>query len=509
MSSRSPLLPRLREQTVAELIDGPTSRSVPRLVDFHLGDKSTLISPSVLTGALRGIEFLALATAGLIMAALYVPGPDIFESAQYVLALAGTSLIAVIVNEILGLYRVPAIGNAMRALPRVLIGWSAALGLLVTGVFFLKIGPEFSRVWLLLWLLAGGAALIAVRVTASVVTRRWMRQGRLNRRAVVFGSLADCETVLQALEADGDSDIRICGVFDEQPAEGSRQMIAGYPRLGALDDLIAFARRTRLDMIILALPMAAEGRLLELLKQLWVLPVDIRLAGTASRIRLHPRAYSYIGNVPLLDLADRPITGWGQVAKSVLDKLVAALALVLLAPVMMAVAVAIRLDSRGPILFRQKRYGFNNELIEVFKFRSMYVDQCDDAASRLVTRGDRRVTPIGRFIRRTSLDELPQLFNVLRGELSLVGPRPHAVQAKAADKLYDEAVESYFARHRVKPGITGWAQVNGWRGETDTEEKIRKRVEHDLYYIENWSLLLDLYILVRTPLSLLKTEQAY
>jgi lipopolysaccharide/colanic/teichoic acid biosynthesis glycosyltransferase len=174
------------------------------------------------------------------------------------------------------------------------------------------------------------------------------------------------------------------------------------------------------------------------------------------------------------------------------------------------VAVAIKLDSRGPVFFKQKRYGFNNEMIEVFKFRSMYVDKTDATAAKLVTKGDPRVTRVGRFIRKTSLDELPQLINVVfKGNLSLVGPRPHAVHAKAADRLYDEAVDGYFARHRVKPGITGWAQINGWRGETDSEMKIQRRVEHDLYYIENWSVLFDLYILAMTPLALARTENAY
>ena len=176
--------------------------------------------------------------------------------------------------------------------------------------------------------------------------------------------------------------------------------------------------------------------------------------------------------------------------------MVGGLALIALSPVMALTALAIKLDSRGPVLFRQKRYGFNNELIEVYKFRSMYVEQSDATAAKLVTKGDPRVTRVGRFIRKTSLDELPQLFNVVfKGNLSLVGPRPHAVHAKAVDRLYDEAVDGYFARHRVKPGITGWAQINGWRGETDNDEKIQRRVEHDLYYIENWSVLFDLYIL--------------
>ena len=173
-------------------------------------------------------------------------------------------------------------------------------------------------------------------------------------------------------------------------------------------------------------------------------------------------------------------------------------------------ALAIKLDSKGPVLFRQKRYGFNNELIEVYKFRSMYVDQADANAARLVTKDDPRVTRVGRFIRKTSLDELPQLFNVVfKGNLSLVGPRPHALQAKAADRLYNDVVDGYFARHRVKPGITGWAQINGWRGETDTAEKLQHRIEHDLYYIENWSVPFDLYIIAMTPFRLLHTENAY
>jgi Undecaprenyl-phosphate glucose phosphotransferase len=258
-----------------------------------------------------------------------------------------------------------------------------------------------------------------------------------------------------------------------------------------------------------ALPVSAETRVLQLIHKLWVLPVDIRLAAQASKLRFRPRAYSFAGAVPLIDLIDKPITDWDVVIKWLFDKTVAGLALLGLAPVMALVALAIKLDSRGPVLFRQKRYGFNNELIEVFKFRSMFVEAADANAARLVTRSDPRVTRVGRFIRKTSLDELPQLFNVIRGELSLVGPRPHALQAKAANRLYHDVVDGYFARHKVKPGITGWAQINGWRGETDTPEKIQKRVEHDLYYIDNWSVLLDVYILLKTPFALLGGENAY
>jgi Undecaprenyl-phosphate glucose phosphotransferase len=273
--------------------------------------------------------------------------------------------------------------------------------------------------------------------------------------------------------------------------------------------LIEFSRITKLDMLIVALPLTAETRVLQMLKKMWVLPLDIRLSAHTNKLRFRPRSYSYVGTVPFLDVFDKPIADWDSLMKRIFDVTVSLLAIVLLSPIMLATAIAVKATSKGPILFKQNRYGFNNELIGVYKFRSMYTDLCDANASKLVTKGDPRVTRVGRFIRRTSIDELPQLFNVLRGDLSLVGPRPHATHAKAAEHLYDEVVDGYFARHKVRPGITGWAQINGWRGETDTAEKIHRRVEHDLYYIENWSLLFDLWIVIATPFTLLKSENAY
>ncbi|WP_328517717.1 exopolysaccharide biosynthesis polyprenyl glycosylphosphotransferase [Devosia algicola] len=274
--------------------------------------------------------------------------------------------------------------------------------------------------------------------------------------------------------------------------------------------LVEFARRTTVDLVIVSMPLSAEKRVLAMLTQLWVLPVDIRLSAHMSTLKFTSKAYSYVGDLAVLDMADRPISDWNLVFKWVFDKVVAITALILLSPIMIAAAIAIKLESPGPVFFRQNRHGFNNELIKIFKFRSMRTDMTDESASKLVTKDDPRVTRVGKFIRRTSIDELPQLFNVLKGELSIVGPRPHALQAKAANQLYYEAVEGYFARHRVKPGMTGWAQINGWRGETDTIDKIMQRVNHDLYYIEHWSILLDMYIVVMTPLSLVsKNENAY
>lgn len=204
---------------------------------------------------------------------------------------------------------------------------------------------------------------------------------------------------------------------------------------------------------------------------------------------------SSLARVQFIDLQQKPLSGWGRFVKAVEDYAIAAVATVLLLPLLAIVALAIKLDSRGPVIFRQHRHGLDNRVITVFKFRTMHV-QPEGDTFRQATRNDRRVTRIGRFLRRTSIDELPQLFNVLRGEMSIVGPRPHAVEMNAA---YESLLPLYNTRHRVKPGITGWAQINDHRGPTYTVEDMRKRLEHDLHYIENWSLAFDLSIIAATP----------
>jgi Undecaprenyl-phosphate glucose phosphotransferase len=490
-------------------LGAPISIHVPRLADFRFTDKSKLVSTVVMRGVIQMLEAALMAGLGLLIAILYVDAVDIERTGQYWVALAATGIVTVAIFNELGLYKLEALTAPLKQMPRLIVGWSMALAVLVVGVFLMKIGPQFSRVWLVVWFAAGLLTLSVERFILTLVTRHWIKQGRMNRRAVIYGGGAECEKLLASLEADYSSDIRICGIFDDRGDARVGPLVSGYPKLGRLEDLIEFGRNTRVDLVILTLPMAAEMRIMELLRLLWVMPVDIRLAASATKLRFRPRAYSYVGGVPMLDLCDKPLADWSTVIKTVFDKVVGFTALVLLAPVMAAVAIAIKNDSKGPVLFRQKRYGFNNELIEVYKFRSMYTDMADASASKLVTRDDPRVTAVGRIIRRTSLDELPQLFNVLNGSLSLVGPRPHALQAKADNKLYYDVVDGYFARHKVKPGITGWAQINGWRGETDTEDKILKRVEHDLYYIDNWSVFLDIYILIKTPFSLISTDSAY
>ncbi len=488
----SPVLTEaLRVETINRLSDAP------------------LISVRVIATTVRTAEALLIATAGFLLAYFHPGYQAAADAAFYIpLVLAGAVTIPIIANSF-GLYTVRALLRPIEQMARIASVWSLIFAAMTTVVFLSKSGEDYSRLWLASWFLAGLSLLMMSRLLFANLTRYWNRNGQLSRHAVLVGGGKPAEDLLGALGASNSSDIDVVGIFDDRDNNRSPTSVGALKKLGNVSELVDFVRSARIDVLLVTLPLTAEDRLLQILKRLWVLPVDIRLSAYSQKIHYRPRAYSYIGNVPFLDVFDKPLGDWGSILKSIEDKVIAAVALVLLAPVMALVALAIKLESKGPVLFKQNRFGFNNELIGVYKFRSMYHDMRDADAAKLVTKGDPRVTKVGRFIRRTSLDELPQLFNVLRGELSLVGPRPHPTKAKAADQLYNDVVDGYFARHKVKPGITGWAQVNGWRGETDTTEKLQRRVEHDLYYIENWSIALDLYILWRTPISLLKTENAY
>ena len=466
-------------------------------------------SPVVLAGLVRAVEFMLIAITGALVHYFYVVGHVGYE-ASYFIVTPAVAIASIIVFQALQTYNVAAFRQPIRQVFRLAGGWAFVFLVVFAALFFLKLDGIVSRVWVAAWFMLGIGALAIERWLLARITSAMARAGRLARRAVVVGGGEFGQELLRDLGRAKTPEIAMLGVFDDRSDDRAPQTVEGFPKLGNVDDLVEFARHTRIDLVIFALPITAEQRILQMLRKLWVLPIDIRLAAHANRLRFRPRSYSYVGQVPVLDLFDKPIADWDVVIKLAFDKVVGALALLALSPVLLATAIAVKLDSPGPVLFKQRRYGFNNELIEVYKFRSMYIDKTDATAARLVTRDDPRVTRVGRFIRKTSLDELPQLFNVVfKGNLSLVGPRPHAVHAKAADRQYDEVVDGYFARHRVRPGITGWAQVNGWRGETDTHEKIQQRVEHDLYYIENWSILFDLYILAITPTALIKTKNAF
>jgi Undecaprenyl-phosphate glucose phosphotransferase len=467
-------------------------------------------SPIVIAGAVRLVDFVMLSLIGIALYLGYVVRLSGFHW-EYVAAIFGMTVTTVICFQAADIYEVQIFRGQLRQMTRMISSWAFVFLLFIGASFIVKLGSEISRLWLTAFFFGGLAALMTGRLFLRSLVRGWAREGRLDRRTIIVGADENGEDLVRALQIQDDSDIKVLGVYDDRSDDRAMDSCAGIPKLGKVDDVVELARRTRIDLVLFALPISAETRILGMLKKLWVLPVDIRLSAHTNKLRFRPRSYSYLGEVPTLNVFEAPITDWDLVMKWLFDHVVGFAILVLALPVMGLVALAVKLDSPGPVLFRQKRFGFNNERIDVFKFRSMYHHLADPAAAKMVTKNDPRVTRVGRFIRKTSLDELPQLFNVVfKSNLSLVGPRPHAVQSKLQSRLYDETVDGYFARHRVKPGITGWAQINGWRGEVDTDEKIQKRVEFDLYYIENWSVLFDLYILLKTPLALItRSENAY
>ncbi|QFI65818.1 undecaprenyl-phosphate glucose phosphotransferase [Sinorhizobium alkalisoli] len=494
-----------REATQAE--KAPAGLN-PLARQIALQFRADTYSPAMMIGLIRLLDFCALFAIGYAINTQYV-GPSLADLPVYIAILTGGSAFAVITMQLADAYQVPALRAWLRMMPRILGAWTGAFGVIALTLFFLKSGHLYSRVWVGGWFAAGVLFLVAERAFIAYSVKHWSRNGTMERRAVIIGGGAPAKELIRTIEHQPDNDIRICGIFDDRDERRSPNVIAGYPKLGTVDELVEFARMARIDMLIFSLPLTAEDRILTLLRKLWVLPVDIRLAAHANNLRFRPRSYSHVGKVPMLDIFDKPIADWDSVAKRCFDVFFSLVALAMLWPVMLGAAVAVKLTSPGPIIFKQKRHGFNNEIIEVYKFRSMYTHLSDPTARNAVTKGDPRVTPVGRFLRKSSIDELPQIFNVLKGELSLVGPRPHAVHAQTQDRIYSDVVEGYFARHRVKPGVTGWAQINGWRGEVDNDEKIRFRTAFDLYYIENWSLFLDLKILFLTPMRLLNTENAY
>jgi Undecaprenyl-phosphate glucose phosphotransferase len=481
-----------------------TLSDMAREVASHFSDRP--ISAELLFGWLRCADFSILFGSGCVVAALHRPSMLDWGIATICLV---AGIMAVLFNQAADSYQISTLRSAFSQIARVISAWTVTI--VGTGLLFLMGGAldEHTSGWLASWYLAGAGLIIMLRVMLAKQIGTWIADGRLERRAVIVGGGSAAAELIQAIEAQRGSEIRICGIFDDRADDRSPAMIKGYPKLGNVADLVEFGRITMLDMLIVTIPLRAESRVLELLRKLWVLPVDIHLSAHADKLKFRPRSYTYLGNVPMLAIFDKPLADWDAVGKRAFDLVFGVIAIILTAPIMLAAAIAIKLDSKGPVFFRQKRYGFNNEVVNILKFRSMYVEQADPEARNVVTKGDPRVTRVGRFIRKTSIDELPQLFNVLMGSLALVGPRPHALRGLTQNRLFEQVVDGYFARHKVKPGVTGWAQINGWRGEVDTPEKIRKRVEYDLYYIENWSLFFDFKILVMTPFKIIGQEGAY
>ena len=367
----------------------------------------------------------------------------------------------------------------------------------------LKTSADISRVWRLCWFcnaLAGGiAARVFVRNVAA-----WTRSAGMDvRTAVVVGHSNDAVRIIDALHRNRSAGIQLLGRFQ---SEAIGKEVHGTPYLGDIEALAEFVEQQHVNQVWIALPVSEQHQINRILDLLAHSTADIKFVPDLFGMQLLNHSVEQVAGLPVINLRANPLNGDAYLLKAIENRVIASLILLLIMPLLAIIAIGVKLSSPGPILFRQKRHGLNGKVIEVWKFRSMRIHQEADGSVTQATRFDARVTRFGRFLRRTSLDELPQFFNVLQGTMAVVGPRPHAI---AHNHQYKEVVQDYMQRHRIKPGITGWAQVNGLRGETDTLDKMKARVQYDLHYMQNWSLLFDLKIIAMTVIKGFTGRNAY
>jgi Undecaprenyl-phosphate glucose phosphotransferase len=454
-------------------------------------------SEEVAAGALVAIDFLAVVAAGLVSDLLFAG-----DSSHLRNHLAGSLICGIAVvqsNAQLKLYELTPAKRFWPMLDRILTSLIIAFGWVAVIAVSIDAPVTYPSIWKLGLFTLSFALIASSRLAFKYSVARMSERGVLSRNIVVIGAGELGAELIDRLERSAGPWTRILGVFDDR-ARSDRlgRVLDRYPLRGTTQDLVLFSRQVRVDEIFIALPWSAEQRITDIVNTVQVIPANVHLCPEVPNTASLTHRLSALEGMPVVTMIGKPVCGWGYLVKFMLDKILSLIGLIVLAPLFAVVAILIKLESPGPVFFRQSRLGFNNKLMLIYKFRSMYAQQSDFAASQLATKNDPRVTRLGRILRRSSIDELPQLLNVLKGDMSLVGPRPHALQAKAAGHLYHEIVAGYAMRHKIKPGITGWAQVSGWRGETDTEEKIIRRVECDLVYMNNWSVLFDFYILVST-----------
>lgn len=463
-------------------------------------------SAAITAGTVLAADILTIILAGMAVYVCLGGGWANYRDYLSVSAVAGAVVAATF--GYLKLYDFDALTKPTSKWRKIVIACGLSFFLLYLSMLSVSALHFYPASWRYGFLAVSVIAIWAERGVVYAIIFNLAKRGLVSRNIVIIGAGEQGVRLMRSLQRTRQPWTRILGVFDDRMTR-IPATVEGFPWLGTTRNLINFSRDVRVDDIFVALPWTAESRVMEVLDSVRVIPANVHLSPDLMGHMFLNHKFVWREGICVLNLASKPLDGWGSVVKAIEDKAVALLALFFLLPIFLVTAIAIKLDSPGPILFRQMRYAFNNKLFQVYKFRTMYQEKTDANAETLATKHDPRVTRIGRFLRRSSIDELPQFLNVLKGDMSIVGPRPHAVMAKAGGKLYADAVVKYAERHKVKPGITGWAQVNGWRGETDTEEKIRRRVECDIYYMENWSLFLDLQIILRTLLVVLPGEGAY
>ncbi len=355
--------------------------------------------------------------------------------------------------------------------------------------FIFKVTEDYSRGWFSLWVSLAIFFILLERLIIRYTLQSCISQGLFNRKIAIIASDHQIGMQLKSSLMETNKGIEVVGFFDDKIIEQTDEW-------QTLQQLIEIGQNSEVDQVVISMPTSEEQRIKTVYDRLRVLPVDVQLCPTSQSFQLPLLKVEKVGAVELLLLHRKPIEGWNYFLKTIEDYVIGFISLLVFAPAMLLIALAIKLDTKGPVFFRQRRHGYNHQLIEVFKFRTMTVMEDGDVIKQ-AQKDDNRVTRVGKFLRKTSLDELPQLINVLRGEMSIVGPRPHAM---AHNHYYSELIETYANRHNVKPGITGWAQINGFRGPTNTPEEMKKRAELDLHYIDNWSLWMDIKIIALTPI---------
>ncbi len=386
----------------------------------------------------------------------------------------------------------------------ILLDWLIVVTILLFLGFATKLSGHFSRKLLITWFIVTPFALVAVHGMARLLMHFTMARGTKFRSMVIIGANSLGLRLAKRVLEDPYCGVEMKGFFDDRHPARLENANAG-PLLGRIDDVSSWVRQHSVNMIYVTLPMVAQPRIMKLLDELGDTTASIYFVPDIFVFDLIQARLDSLKGIPVVAVCETPFAGFNSILKRLTDVVFATLILFLVWPLMLAIAVGIKLSSPGPVLFFQRRYGLDGAEIIVFKFRTMNVLE-DGTSVTQVRRQDTRITSFGAWLRRTSLDELPQFFNVLQGTMSIVGPRPHAV---VHNEQYRKLIKRYMIRHKIKPGITGWAQVNGYRGETETVEKMQARVEYDLHYIRNWSVSLDLWIMLKTITVVVGDLNAY
>ncbi|WP_413698799.1 undecaprenyl-phosphate glucose phosphotransferase [Psychromonas sp. KJ10-10] len=407
-------------------------------------------------------------------------------------------------GESLQLYRSWRTGSFARLALYTFLSWAVAAFAVTSYLFFSKTSVEISRFVIGIWFIGSAVSLVSWRMLFRLFLFSRRRKGANTRNVAIFGLTSSGVRLAKEFVNHPETGFTLDAFFDDRENERLPKQFQG--RLaGGIDEGVKLAKKGKFDIIYIALPLVAQKRIEEILRSLGDTTVDVHLVPDFFTFNLMNARLTHVGNTQTISVYESPLSGLSSLAKKVEDIIGGTCILAAIALPMLIISILIKLDSPGPIVFKQKRYGLDGKPINVWKFRSMKVED-NGAVVKQAVKGDARITKLGAFLRRTSLDELPQFINVMQGRMSIVGPRPHAI---AHNEEYRSLIDFYMLRHKVKPGITGWAQINGWRGETDTLEKMEKRIEFDLYYIRNWSLLLDIKIVFLTIFKGFVNKNAY